>query len=87
MQVWIHSFAFFSLPVLAYLRMALHTLVIILNFIMMVTLKSCHNVPVKQRQIFLICSGYMEHEALVNVESVECVAFTSRTELSHGLLE
>ena len=87
MKVCVHSFIVDSMPVLTYLRMSLHTLIILLNFIQMISLKLCNDVPVQQLYITLRAVFNVEHQALIYVMSVQCVTFSSQAELVESLLK
>ena len=87
MKVCVHSFIVDSMPVLTYLRMSLHTLIILLNLIQMISLKLCNDVPVQKLYITLRAIFNVEHQALIYVMSVQCVTFSSQAELVESLLK
>ena len=59
MQIRIQSFILLGLPVLAYLRMALHALVVLLDEIVVIPFKLTHDIPVQQGYIFFNFAVYL----------------------------
>ena len=75
MKIWIHRFMFTCLPVKAHFGMLLHARVVSLDFIVLVAGEFFNDELFKQVDILL--SLHVKHQALICVVSVQSVAFSS----------